>query len=184
MGMTIGVIGTGDIGTRVIQVAHGFGMRVLSTTAHPDPERARRLGLEFVDLRTLLTESDLVTLHVPLTPSTERMIGARELAMMKPGAILINTARGRVVDEAALVEALGSGHLAGAGLDVFEQEPLPADSPLRALDNVLLTPHIAFLTEESMEECSFITVLNIEQFAAGRPENVVNPAVLGETKQT
>lgn len=183
MGMTIGVIGTGDIGTRVIQVAHGFGMRVLSTTAHPDADRALRLGLEFVDLATLLAESDMVTLHVPLTPSTERMIGARELAMMKPGAILINTARGRVVDEAALVEALRSGHLAGAGLDVFEEEPLPADSPLRALDNVLLTPHIAFLTEESMDECTFITIRNVEQFAAGRPENMVNPAVLGDTKQ-
>ncbi|MEN6517937.1 MAG: 2-hydroxyacid dehydrogenase [Methanospirillum sp.] len=178
MGMTIGVIGSGDIGTRVIQVAHGFGMRVLSTTAHPDPERARRLGLEFVDLPTLLAGSDMVTLHVPLTPSTERMIGARELAMMKPGAILVNTARGRVVDERALVEALRSGRIAGAGLDVFEEEPLPADSPLRSLDNVLLTPHIAFLTEESMDECTFITVRNIEQFAAGRPENVVNPAVL------
>ena len=165
-------------GTRVIQVAHGFGMRVLSTTAHPDPERARRLGLEFVDLPTLLAESDLVTLHVPLTPSTERMIGAREMAMMKPGAILVNTARGRVVDEAALVEALRSGRIAGAGLDVFEHEPLPADSPLRSLDNVLLTPHIAFLTEESMDECTYVTVRNIEQFAAGQPENVVNPAVL------
>jgi phosphoglycerate dehydrogenase-like enzyme len=183
MGMTVGVIGTGDIGTRVIQIAHGFGMRVLSTTAHPDPERARRLGLEFVDLPTLLAESDMVTLHVPLTPSTERMIGVRELAMMKPGAILVNTARGRVVDEGALVEALRSGRIAGAGLDVFEQEPLPAGSPLRSLDNVLLTPHIAFLTEESMDECTFLTVRNIEQFAAGRPENVVNPDVLGGTRQ-
>ena len=183
MGMTIGVIGTGDIGTRVIQIAHGFGMRVLSTTAHPDSERARRLDLEFVDLPTLLTEADMVTLHVPLTPSTERMIGAREIGMMKPGAILVNTARGRVVDEAALVEALRTGSIAGAGLDVFEEEPLPADSPLRALDNVLLTPHIAFLTEESMDECTFITVRNIEQFAAGRPENVVNPGVLGDTGQ-
>jgi D-3-phosphoglycerate dehydrogenase len=179
MGMTIGVIGTGDIGTRVVQIAHGFGMRILSTTAHPGPERAERLGLEFVDLPTLLAESDILTLHVPLTATTERMIGARELAMMKPGAILINTARGRVIDEGALVEALRTRHLGGAGLDVFEHEPLPPESPLRQLDNVLLTPHIAFLTEESMDECTFTTIRNIEQFAAGRPENVVNPGVLG-----
>ncbi|MDV2481433.1 glycerate dehydrogenase [Methanoculleus sp. Wushi-C6] len=178
MGMTIGVIGTGDIGTRVVQIAHGFGMRVLSTTAHPSPERARRLGLEFVDLKTLLAESDILTLHVPLTPSTERMIGARELALMKPGAILINTSRGRVIDEGALVEALAARRLAGAGLDVFEHEPLPQESPLRQLDNVLLSPHIAFLTEESMDECTFTTIQNIEHFAAGRPENVVNPGVL------
>lgn len=177
MGMTIGVIGTGDIGRRVIQIAHGFGMRVLSTTAHPSPDRAARLGIEFVDLSTLLAESDILTLHVPLTPSTERMIGERELALMKPGAILINTARGRVVDEGALVEALAAGRLAGAGLDVFEHEPLPAESPLRRLDNVILTPHIAFLTEESMDECTFTTIQNIERFAAGRPENVVNPEV-------
>lgn len=179
MGMTIGVIGTGDIGRRVIQIAHGFGMRILSTTAHPSPERAERLGLEFVDLPTLLAESDILTLHVPLTASTERMIGARELAMMKPGAILINTARGRVIDERALVEALRTRHLGGAGLDVFEHEPLLPESPLRQLDNVLLTPHIAFLTEESMDECTFTTIRNIEQFAAGHPENVVNPEVLG-----
>lgn len=177
MGMTIGVIGTGDIGTRVVQIAHGFGMRVLSTTAHPSPERARRLGLEFVDLKTLLAESDILTLHVPLTPSTERMIGARELALMKPGAILINTSRGRVIDEGALVEALATRRLAGAGLDVFEHEPLPPESPLRQLDNVLLSPHIAFLTEESMDECTFTTIQNIERFAAGRPENVVNTGV-------
>ncbi|MDN7023813.1 glycerate dehydrogenase [Methanoculleus sp. FWC-SCC1] len=181
MGMTIGVIGTGDIGRRVVQIAHGFGMRVLSTTRHPSPERAARLGLEFVDLSTLLAESEILTLHVPLTASTERMIGARELARMKPGAILINTARGRVVDEGALVEALRTGHLGGAGLDVFEHEPLPAESPLRQLDNVILTPHIAFLTEESMDECTFITVRNIERFAAGSPENVVNPGVLART---
>lgn len=179
MGMTIGVIGTGDIGRRVVQIAHGFGMRILSTTAHPGPERAERLGLEFVDLPTLLAESDILTLHVPLTATIERMIGARELAMMKPGSILINTARGRVIDEGALVEALRTRHLGGAGLDVFEHEPLPPESPLRQLDNVLLTPHIAFLTEESMDECTFTTIRNIEQFAAGRPENVVNPGVLG-----
>ncbi len=178
MGMTIGVIGTGDIGRRVVQIAHGFGMRILSTTRHPSPERAARLGLEFVDLSTLLAESDILTLHVALTPSTERMIGERELALLKPGAILINTARGRVVDEGALVEALRTGRIAGAGLDVFEHEPLPAESPLRQLDNVILTPHIAFLTEESMDECTFITIRNIEQFTAGHPENVVNPEVL------
>lgn len=180
MSKTIGVLGTGNIGKRVIQIAHGFNMNVLSVTAHPDPEKARALGAKFVDLDTLLKESDIVTLHVPLTSETEHMIGASQLEKMKPTAILINTARGKVVDEAALIEALREKTIAGAGLDVFEKEPLPMDSPLLKLDNVLLTPHIAFLSEESLEECTYISVENIEMFVKGEPQNVVNPSVLSD----
>jgi len=182
MSKTIGVLGTGNIGKRVIQIAHGFNMRVLSTTAHPNPEKEKKLGLKFVDLDTLLSESDILTLHLPLTPETNHMIGAPQLAKMKPTAILINTARGKIVNEKALVDALTEGRIAGAGLDVFEVEPLPKDSPLLKLDNVLLTPHIAFLSRESIDECTYICVENVEMFARGSPLNVVNPSVLAKLK--
>lgn len=178
MSKTIGVLGTGDIGKRVIQIAHGFNMNVLSVTAHPSPEREKALGVKFVDLDTLLSESDIVTLHVPLTPETEHMIGSRELSKMKPTAILVNTARGKVVDENALVEALREKKIAGAGLDVFEKEPLPMNSPLLEIDNVLLTPHIAFLSEESLDECTYMSIENVDMFIKGMPQNVVNPSVL------
>lgn len=178
MGKTMGVIGTGSIGSRVIQIAHGFNMNVISVTGHPSEEKARSLGVKFVDLDTLLAESDIVTLHVPLTPSTEKMIGAKELAKMKKSAILINTARGKVVDEAALIEALKEKKIRGAGLDVFEKEPLPVNDPLKTLENVVLTPHIAFLTEESLEECTYVCVQNVERFIEGKPQNIVNPDVL------
>lgn len=178
MGKTLGVIGTGDIGKRVIQIGHGFNMKVLSVTAHPSPEKEKELGVKFVDLDTLLSESDILTLHLPLTPATEMMIGARELAKMKRTAILINTARGRIIDEEALIEALVEKRIAGAGLDVFEKEPLPKDSLLLSLDNVVLTPHIAFLTEESIEECTYLCVKNVEKFLEGKAQNVVNPKVI------
>jgi D-3-phosphoglycerate dehydrogenase len=178
MGKTIGVLGTGNIGVRVIQIAHGFNMNILSVTGHPNPSKEVRLGIKFVDMDTLLKESDIVTLHVPLTPGTDKMIGEAELAKMKPTAILINTARGKVVDEDALVKALKNGIIRGAGLDVFEKEPLPIDSPLMQLDNVILTPHIAFLSEESLEECTYISVENVEMFARGKAQNIVNPEAL------
>jgi D-3-phosphoglycerate dehydrogenase len=151
---------------------------VLAYTAHPDPEKEKQLGVRFTDMDTLLTRSDIVTLHVPLTPPTEKMIGAEELMKMKRTSILINTARGEVVDEAALLSALRGGHIAAAGLDVFEDEPLPSNSPLLRQSNVLLTPHIAFLSEESLAECTSVTIDNIRLFLQGSPQNVVNPDVL------
>jgi D-3-phosphoglycerate dehydrogenase len=178
MGKTLGVIGTGDIGRRVIQIGHGFNMKVLSVTAHPNPEKEKELGVKFVDLDTLLSESDILTLHLPLAPSTEKMIGACEIAMMKQTAVLINTSRGRIIDEEALVEALVEKRIAGAGLDVFEKEPLPKDSLLLSLDNVVLTPHIAFLTEESIEECTYLCIKNVEMFLEGKAQNVVNSEVI------
>ncbi|TGC08900.1 2-hydroxyacid dehydrogenase [Methanolobus halotolerans] len=182
MGKTIGVIGTGNIGSRVIEIAHGFKMQVLAHTAHPDPVKEKKLGVRFVDMDTLLTQSDVVTLHVPLTQSTEKMIGAEELIKMKSTSILINTARGEVVDEAALLSSLRSGYIAAAGLDVFEEEPLPSNSPFLRLSNVLLTPHIAFLSEESLDECTSVTLDNIGHFLQGNPKNVVNEDALGKEK--
>jgi D-3-phosphoglycerate dehydrogenase len=157
---------------------------VISTTAHPGSEKAKKLGVTFVDFGTLLSESDILTLHLPLTPETEHMIGASELEKMKSTAILINTARGKIIDEKALADALRTKKIGGAGLDVFEKEPLPLDSPLRDLDNVVLTPHIAFLSEESIDECTYICVENVEVFARGTPQNVVNPSVLAELKRS
>ena len=174
LGKTIGVIGTGSIGVRVIQIAHGFNMNVISVTSHPSEEKARRLGVKFVDLDTLLKESDIITLHVPLTSSTKNMIGTKELARMKTSAILINTARGKIVDEVALIKALREKQIGGAGLDVFDKEPLPLDSPLMKFENVALTPHIAFLSHESLEECTNVCVQNVEKFLEGKPQNAIN----------
>jgi phosphoglycerate dehydrogenase-like enzyme len=180
MNKTIGILGMGNIGRRVVQIAHGFNMKVLSVTAHPSTERAHALGVKFASLDALLAGSDIVSLHLPLTPATEHMIGASELARMKPTAILINTARGKIVDERALIEALREKRIAGAGLDVFEKEPLPMDSPLLELDNVVLTPHIAFLSEESIDECTRVAVENVEMFIKGRPRNVVDRGALAK----
>ncbi len=175
LGKTIGVIGTGSIGVSVIQIAHGFDVDVILGTGSPSEERkARRLGVKFVDLDTLLKESDIITLHVPLTSSTKNMIGTKELARMKTSAILINTARGKIVDEVALIKALREKQIGGAGLDVFDKEPLPLDSPLMEFENVALTPHIAFLSHESLEECTNVCVQNVETFLEGKPQNTVN----------
>lgn len=164
-GATLGVIGLGAIGRAVARRAAGFGMRVLGWT------RSRRVvpGVDSVDLDTLLAESDLVTLHVALAAETRGLLGARELARMKPGAILVNTTRGGVVDETALAEALARGHLGGAGLDVFEEEPLPAASPLRRLENVVLLPHIGSASIATRERMAELAVANLLAGLEGRP---------------
>ncbi|GGG48649.1 2-hydroxyacid dehydrogenase [Caldovatus sediminis] len=143
-GRTLGIVGLGTIGKKVARLANAFGMGVLYHDIVRLPEDAEdALGVRFRLLGELLGASDIVSLHVPLTPATRHMIGAAELARMKPSAYLVNTCRGPVVDEAALCEALREGRIAGAGLDVFDQEPPPADNPLFGLDNVVLTPHYA-----------------------------------------
>ena len=147
---TFGIVGLGHIGRLVARKGGGVGWRILAADPYVQPEVATEHGVELVELDDLLRQADYVTLHVLLTPETRHLIGARELALMKPGAFLVNTCRGPVVDEAALIEALRSGHLAGAGLDVFEQEPLAEDSPLRTLPNVILTPHLAVYSEQAM----------------------------------
>lgn len=149
-GKTLGIVGLGTIGKKTARLAAAFGMPVNYYDVARLPEHEEdALNVRFRLLRELLRTSDIVTLHTPLNPSTHHLIGAPELALMKPDAILINTARGPIVDEAALCEALTNGTIAGAGLDVFDQEPPPADNPLFALDNVTLTPHLAGPTFES-----------------------------------
>jgi phosphoglycerate dehydrogenase-like enzyme len=173
-GKTLGVIGAGPIGVRMAQLGKAIGMRVIVWTFNPTPERAARLGVEFVELTDLLRQSDVVSLHLGLTDQSRNIIGTRELALMKPGALLVNTGRGPLVDQAALIEALESGHLGGAGLDVFPEEPMPTDSPILRQKQVVLTPHVADATPEGIEFLNEGAVDNAIAFLEGRPQNVVN----------
>jgi glyoxylate reductase len=179
-GKTIGLVGGGGrIGTAVARRAHGFGMRILYWTPNRKPESLEReYHLEYVPLDRLLAESDFVSLHSPLRADTHHQIGARELSLMKPTAFLINTARGQIVDEKALVKALAKGTIAGAGLDVFEHEPdVPA--ALLKMDNVALTPHLGSGVVAVREQMANIVVDNILAIIDGRkPPNCVNPEVL------
>jgi len=168
-GKTLGVIGLGAIGGRFARLGRALGMRVIAWSFHPKPE----LDFEMVPLERLWRESDVISLHLRLSPLTERMIGRDEFAMMKPGAIFLNTARGAIVDEEALIDALASGHLGGAGLDVFTIEPLPPGHPLTRLDNVVLTPHSAGVTPEALEAGLAMALENVDNFVAGQPTHVV-----------
>jgi|RhiMetdeSRZDD1v2_1073273.scaffolds.fasta_scaffold00227_41 glyoxylate reductase len=178
-GKTIGLVGgRGRIGKAVARRARGFSMRILYCGPHPmDAAEERELGATYVQLDRLLPEADYVSLHQALKPETRHMIGARELALMKPTAFLINTARGAVVDEAALLSALAEGRIAGAGLDVFENEPL-VDPALLALPNVVLTPHLGSAVIEVREQMANTVVDNIVAILDGRvPPNCANPEV-------
>lgn len=172
-GKTLGVVGAGPIGADVARLGRAIGMRVVAWTFRPTAERAAELGVTFLPLDKLLRTADVVSLHVKLTEQTRRLIGEAELARMKPGALLINTARGAVVDEAALAKALGAGHIGGAGIDVYETEPLPADSPLLACEQVALTPHNADQTPEGTDFLNDGVVENVIAFLEGRPRNRV-----------
>lgn len=149
MGRTLGIVGLGRIGQAVATRALGLGMKLLAYDPFPNQEFARHWQIEMTGLDDLLSRSDYVSLHLPVTPETRRMINAQSLAKMKPGTVLINTARGALVDEPALYDALKSGHLRGAGLDVFDVEPLPLSSPLLTLENVFASGHLAGLDDES-----------------------------------
>ncbi|GAB6148695.1 glyoxylate reductase [Stetteria hydrogenophila] len=179
-GATLGVIGMGRIGRAVARRAKGFGMRVIYHSRRRLPrEVEEELGAEYADLETLLREADVVTIHVPLTPETEGLIGERELRMMKRTAYLVNTSRGRVVDLDALTRALREGWIAGAALDVFPQEPLPPDHPITRLDNVVLTPHIGSATWQTRTKMADLVAENLIAFAEGRiPPTLVNREVV------
>jgi phosphoglycerate dehydrogenase-like enzyme len=172
-GKTLGVIGAGSIAVETARLARAIGMEVLAWTFHPSEERARKMGAEFVELDELLSRSDVVSVHVKLTAESRGLVGAKEIGRMKRGALLVNTARGPIVDSAALVDALRSGHLGGAGLDVYEKEPLPGDHPLLACEQIVLTPHSADLTPEGLELLNRTTVENILAYLDGRPRNRV-----------
>jgi phosphoglycerate dehydrogenase-like enzyme len=163
-GKTVGLVGMGSIPGALMPALKALGARVIYTATAPKPE----VDAEFRTLDELLGEADIVSLHLPLTPETENIIGRGRLQAMRPGAILVNTARGGLVDQAALAEALKSGPLMGAGLDVFAQEPIAADDPLLSLDNVVLAPHIAWLTVETLDRSLTVAVENCLRLDDGR----------------
>ena len=167
-GKTLGLVGLGRIGRAIVPRALGLEMKVIASDPAADEQFAQRYGVRLCTFEELLREADVVSLHAPALPETEDMINATTLAMMKPGAVLINTARGSLVDEDALAEALRSGHLLGAGLDVFKTEPLPLDSPLLELDNVVLAPHMAGLDIESEIAMSQLAAQCIVDLYQGR----------------
>ena len=178
-GKVLGIIGLGRIGVRLAKHAAGFEMEVLAYDPYVDAEGTQNDQVTLVDLETLLRRADFISLHLPLTPETKHIIGRAEFELMKPATLLVNPARGELVDEAALYQALTSRRIAGAALNVFEQEPLPADHPLIQLDNVLYSPHIAGQTEESLVRMSIGAAENILHVFRGQvPPFVVNPEVL------
>lgn len=167
-GKTIGIVGLGRIGREVAKRARGFDMRIVYHDAfRPSPEVEQQLGAEYRDLDALLAEADIVTLHVPATGTTTALIGARELALMKQQAILVNTSRGQVVDHDALVEALKTNAIRAAALDVYDPEPPPADDPLLSLPNVVLSPHMAGVTAESLLRILMAATENCNRVARG-----------------
>lgn len=177
-GAVIGIVGMGRIGEAVARRAKGFGMRILYHNRTRKEEAERSLGAEYAGLDDLLRRSDYVVVMTPLTPETTGLIGERELAFMKPDAILINTSRGRVVDEQALIHALSERRIAGAGLDVYAVEPVSRDNPLLSMPNVVTLPHIGSATRETRENMALKAARNMLAGLFGeRPENLLNPSV-------
>lgn len=172
-GKTLGVIGLGAIGAQTVRIARGIGMKVIAWTMHPEAKRWDDLGARLVELDELYRTSDVVSLHLRQSPETAGFIGEREFALMKPTAIFINTARGPIVDEKALIAALENKTIAAAGLDVFDKEPLPPGHPLTKLDNVVITPHSGGVTPEALEAGLQLAVDNVFSFLTGSPTNVV-----------
>lgn len=191
---TIGVVGAGHIGMHIIKMANGFGMKVLAYDPYPKAELAAQNGFEYASLEDLLKQSDIITLHVPYMPATHHLISAHNIGLCKKGSIIINTARGGLIETSALISALKSGQIAGAGLDVLEEEgfvkdevhmlalghpneeqlkTILADHELMYMDNVLITPHNAFNTKEALMRILDTTIMNIEAFSKGTPVNLV-----------
>ncbi len=181
-GKTVGIIGIGNIGSRVAEIfAKGFNARVLAYDPYVKPEDAEKVGAQLVDFEILLRESDIIMLHAPLTPQTYHMIGDREFSLMKEGVIIVNTARGELIDTQALIRALESGKVAGAGLDVIEDEPIDATHPILKYENVVVTPHIGANTREGLRGMDESNVEAIVKVIMGEPppiEYIANPEVL------
>lgn len=178
-GKRAGIIGTGNIGCRMAMLCRAIGMEVVAWSFHRVPEKAQQYGFRYVELDELLETSDAVSLHVRLTHDSRGLLNETRLRRMKPTAILVNTARGPVIDTTALVKCLNEGHLFGAALDVYDAEPVPADHPLLQCPNLVLSPHSADQTQEGLDLLTLGCVENISAFLRGTPTNVVNPDVLG-----
>jgi len=168
-GMTLGVIGLGKLGRRVSNVAKAFGMKVIAWSPNLTPDKCKEAGVDYAGKEDLLRSADIVTIHVQLGDRSRGLLGEKDLALMKPTAFLINTSRGPIVDEKALIAALSNGRIGGAGLDVFNIEPLPIDHPFRKLDNVVLTPHLGYVSVENYNVYYPDIVANIRNFIDGKP---------------
>ena len=171
-GKTLGLVGFGRIAQAVVPLAQAFGMKVICWTRNPTRERADRFGIEFVELDPLLSSSDVVSLHLMSTPETEKLLDATRLQSLKAGALLINTARSQILDGEALVDLLRSGHIRAAGVDVFDEEPIDPDHPFTGLDNVVMTPHVAYNSPEALAGMYDTAIDNLIAYYAGNPQNV------------
>ena len=172
-GMTLALLGLGRLGTRMAEIGQAFRMNVIAWSQNLTPERCQKVGVEAVSRDDLFRRADFLSIHLQLSPRTRSLVGARELGLMKGGAYLINTSRGPIVEEAALIAALREKRIAGAGLDVFDIEPLPVEHPLRALDNVVLTPHLGYVVEQNYRAFFGGTVDAIRGFLDGKTVRVL-----------
>jgi phosphoglycerate dehydrogenase-like enzyme len=177
-GKTLGVIGLGNLGGQVATIGRAFGMDVLAWSQNLTAERAAEVGATLVTKDELLGRSDVVTIHLILSARTRGLIGALELGLMKPSAYLVNTSRGPIVDEAALVAALEEHRIGGAAIDVFDVEPLPLDHPFRRLENTVVTPHIGYVTRETYEVFYDHAIENIQAYLAGSPIRVLEGSTI------
>ena len=174
-GRTLGLVGLGRLGGQMAKYAHAFGMPVIAWSQNLTAEAAAQHGASRVEKSALFVRADIISIHTKLSPRTTGLVGRSELALMKPDALLINTSRGPVIDEAALLAALHEGRIGGAGIDVYEPEPLPTNHPLRSAPRTLLTPHIGYVTEETYRIFYGGTVAAIRAWLAGQPVNVLTP---------
>jgi phosphoglycerate dehydrogenase-like enzyme len=172
-GMTLGILGLGKLGARTAAIAKAFGMKVIAWSQNLTPERCQEVGVGYVSKDDLFRQSDFITIHNVLSARSRGMVGAKEFGLMKPSAFLINTSRGPIVDEAALLAALRDKKIAGAGLDTFDIEPLPLDHPLRKMDNVVLTPHLGYVSEQNYRHYFAGVVDDIRGFLDGKPVRVM-----------
>ena len=172
-GLTLGVIGLGKLGARTSRIAQAFGMKVMAWSQNLTPEKCKAVGVEYAQKDELFRQSDLITIHVVLSQRTRGLVGAKELALMKPTAYIVNTSRGPIIEEGALLAALREKRIAGAGLDVFDIEPLPVDHPLRKMDNVVLTPHLGYVSLQNYRAYFSGVVDDIRAFLDGAPVRVL-----------
>jgi phosphoglycerate dehydrogenase-like enzyme len=172
-GMTLGILGLGKLGTRTAAIAKAFGMKVIAWSQNLTPEKCQEAGVGYAGKEDLFRQSDFITIHVVLSPRTRGIVGAKEIGLMKPTAYIINTSRGPIIDEAALLAALRDKKIAGAGLDTFDVEPLPLDHPLRKMDNAVITPHLGYVSEQNYRHYFAGVVEDIRGFLDGKPVRVM-----------
>jgi phosphoglycerate dehydrogenase-like enzyme len=173
-GLTLGVLGLGKLGARTARIAQAFGMKVIAWSQNLTPEKCQEAGVAYADKEDLFRHADIVTIHLVLSQRTRGLVGAKELALMKPSAYIINTSRGPIIEETALLAALRGKTIAGAGLDVFDVEPLPPDHPLRKMDNVVLTPHLGYVAMQNYRAYFAGVVDDIRAFLDGKPVRVID----------